>query len=144
MHLENLKLIITEADLNEFALRFLPPQDKVRGLSIRLTTRGLSISGTYNAALPIPFETVWECLVWEGCLVARLTTLKTGFLSLGFGKRYVVSAIADISRIVGRHDDTLLLDVDWLLAQNGVPLRTNLSDVRCEPGKLVIEARAVV
>jgi hypothetical protein len=144
MHLENLKLVITETDLNEFALKFLPPHAKVRNLSVRVTTRGVTVAGTYDAGLSIPFETLWEVLLCEGHLAARLAALKTGFLSLGFGQSYLVSAIAAAARLIGRRGDLLLLDVDAILAERGVPLRTNLSEIHCEQGKLVIEARAAV
>jgi hypothetical protein len=144
MHLETLRLVVTEADLNALAPRFLAQIEKVRDISVAIVPQGIHVRGTYDAALPIPFDALWEVLVWQGNLAARLGRLKTGFLSLGLVRSYVVSAIAGAARIIGRHSDMLLLDVDALLAAKGVPLQTNLSSIQCHWGKLVIEARAVI
>jgi hypothetical protein len=144
MHLENLRLVVTDADLNALAFRFQPQIDKVRDISVAIVPEGIHVRGIYDAALAIPFDALWEVLVWEGNLAARLGRLKTGFLSLGLVRSYVVSAVAGTAKAIGRHGDMLLLDVDALLAAQGVPLQTNLSSIQCHRGSLVIEARAVI
>ncbi len=141
MHIEALRLVATESDLNDLALKFLPPREKVRGLRIGIVPQGVRVSGTYQTAIAIPFETLWEVLVCDGKLGARLLTLRTGFLSMGLAKSYVVGAIAaGADRIVEMREDILLVDIDALCRDRGLPLRTNLSSVRCDYGSLIIES----
>ena len=142
MDIEALRLVATESDLNDFAFKFLPPHEKVRGISIGIIPQGVRVTGTYQAAIGSPFESLWELFVCEGKLAARLLTLKTGFLSLSLAKSYAVSAIAAAAGIVEQREQTLLLDVDALLRERGLSLQTNLSAVRCHYGSLVIESAA--
>jgi hypothetical protein len=139
MHIDALRLVATESDLNDLAFKFLPPHEKVRGLRIGIVPQGIRVIGTYHAVITIPFETLWELLICEGKLATRLLTLKTGFLNVGLAKSYVVGAIAAAARIVEWRADMLLVDVDALFHDRGLPLRTNLSSVRCDYGTLVIE-----
>jgi hypothetical protein len=67
--------------------------------------------------------------------------LKTGLLTLGLAKSYVLGAIAAAAPILEPRDDMLLLDVERLVCEKGVPLRTNLKSVQCDYGSLVIESR---
>jgi hypothetical protein len=140
MHIEALRLVASENDLNELMCKFLPPLKKVRGLSIGIVPQGIRIAGTYDAAIAIPFDALWEVLVCEGKLAARLISLKTGFLSVGLVKSYIVGAIAGAAGIVEWREDMLLVDVDTLLRDAGLSLQTNLSSVRCDYGSLVIES----
>jgi hypothetical protein len=140
MHIEALRLVATEGDLNELAYKFLPPHGKVRGLHVAIVPRGVRVTGTYQSAIALPFETLWEVLVCEGKLAARLLTLKTGFLSMGLAKSYVIGAIAAAARMVKLREDMLLVDVDALFRDRGLSLRTNLSSVRCDYGSLVIRS----
>lgn len=140
MHIEALRLVATESDLNVLAFKFLPPHEKVRGLRIGIVPQGVRVTGTYDSAIAIPFETLWELLVCEGKLAARLLTLKAGFLSVGLAKSYVVGAIAAAVRMVELREDMLLVDVDALFRDRGLPLRINLGAIRCDYGSLVIES----
>ncbi|MGH7930378.1 MAG: hypothetical protein ACREQV_21615 [Candidatus Binatia bacterium] len=140
MIIESLKLIVTEGDLNELASRVLPQLDKLDDLRISLISQRIRVTGTYRAAIGIPFETVWEVSVCEGKLGARLLTLKTGFLSLGLAKEYALKAIAAAARMLELRGDMLLLDADLLLREKGLPVRTNFTSVRCDYGSLILES----
>lgn len=139
MQIEGLRLVITDSDLNDLAFRFLPAHEKLRGLYIGIVPQGIRVTGTYQAAIGVPFESLWGVFVCEGKLAARLLTLKTGFLSLGLAQGYVLRAIAGAANIVDLSRDMLLVDLDALLHRKGVSLRTNLKFVRCGYGDLVIE-----
>jgi hypothetical protein len=69
--------------------------------------------------------------------------LKAGFLSLSFLKRYFLQAIAGVSSLVELRDETLVFDVEALLRDSGLPLRTNLSAIRCDYGSLTVECGEV-
>ena len=140
MHIESLRLVATEGDLNELASRFLPRPEKISDLRIALVPQGIRITGAYQAAIRIPFETLWKISVCEGKLAVRLETLKTGIVSLGLAKGYALGAIAVAAGMLELRGDMLLLDVDALLHEHGLPLRTNLASVRCDYGSLVIES----
>jgi hypothetical protein len=140
MIVESLKLVVTEGDLDELASRLLPQQDKIHDLRISLVPQGIRVMGIYRAAVGIPFETAWEVSVCEGKLAGRLVALRTGILSLGLAKGYVLKAIADAAGMLELRGDTLLLDADRLLREKGLPLRTNLKFVRCDNGSLVVES----
>jgi hypothetical protein len=140
MIIESLKLSVTEGDLNELASKVFSHNDKIDGLRISLIPQGVRISGAYQAALRIPFETVWELSVCAGKVSARLSTLKAGALSVGMAKGYVLKAIAAAAAMLELDGDMLLLDVDSLLRQKGFPVRTNLKSVRCDYGSLILES----
>jgi hypothetical protein len=138
MHIESLRWVATEGDLNELAARFLPQPEKISGVRIAVVPQGIRITGAYQAAIRIPFETLWEISVCEGKLAVRLRTLKTGILSLGLAHGYVLKAVAATARMLELRGDMLLLDVDALLRERGLPLRTNLASVHCDYGSLIV------
>jgi hypothetical protein len=140
MIIESLKLFVTEGDLNELASTVLPQHDKLDELRISLIPQGVRICGAYQAALRIPFETVWELSVCAGKLGARLLTLKAGALSLGMAKGYALKAIAAAAGMLELDGDMLLVDIDLLLREKGLPVRTNLKSVRCDYGSLILES----
>jgi hypothetical protein len=140
MHFESLRLIVTEQDVNELMSRFFPPQDKIGSLRAALLPHGLRITGIYRTVVAIPFETRWELFVQENKIAARLRALKCGILSLSLARGFVLEAIAATARRLEKREDVLLLDVDGLLREHGVPLEVNLRSARCEAGALVLES----
>ncbi|MGH7782460.1 MAG: hypothetical protein ACREO5_01250, partial [Candidatus Binatia bacterium] len=61
-------------------------------------------------------------------------------MSLGFVKRYLLDAIAGATTVLELRDETLLLDIDALLQDEGWPLRTNLTSIVCDYGSLTVES----
>jgi hypothetical protein len=140
MEIRSLVFVATEADLNEQAAKLFARLDALRDLRIAVIPEGIRVTGTYQTLIEIPFQTLWYLSVLEGKVVARLAKLKAGPLSLGLVKRYVLDAIAAKASRLELRGDMLLFDVDSLLRDKGLPLRTNLTSVQCDYGSVMIES----
>ena len=68
--------------------------------------------------------------------------MKAGPISLGLLKRFFVDAIAGATGALEVRDETLVLDIDGLLQEQGWPLRMNLASITCDYGRLTIESDA--
>jgi hypothetical protein len=101
---------------------------------------GVRVSGTYQTMIGVPFETLWQLCVSEGKIVATLEKLKSGLLSLGVAKSYLLRTVAGAVDMLELSGDKILLDVDLLLRNRGIPLRTNLTAIRCDYGSLTVES----
>jgi hypothetical protein len=140
MEIQSLRLMVSEQDLNGLMVRLLPEMRKIRDLRLKLLRSGVSVSGIYQTFIGIPFETRWDLFVDEGKIAARLKSVKTAGLEMGLIKDYVMEAIASATNMVIVEGETVRFDVDLLLGKKGVPLRTNLTAVRCNEGSLLIES----
>ncbi len=140
MEIQALRFVVTESDLNELTAGFVPQIRNIRDLRIAVLPEGIRVSGTYETAVRIPFETLWRLSVSEGKILVTLEKLKSGILSLALAKGYLLRAIAGTLHMLDFRDDKIILDVDLLLRNKGVPLRTNLKRVRCDYGSLTIES----
>ena len=140
MEIQSLRIVATEADVNDLAAKLFPAKGNVRDVRINLAPPGIRVTGKYQTVIGIPFETLWEISILDGRIAARLRKLKAGALSLGLAKGYVLDAIADTVGMVELRDESLLFDLDAFLCEKGMPLRTNLSSVRCDTGHLIIES----
>ena len=143
MEIRSLRLIVTEADLSDFLGRACSWPETVRDVRIALAPEGVVVSGTYYKIIGIPFHMLWVVSVSKGKITAQVGRLKAGFLSLSFLKRYFLQAIAGVSSLVELRDETLVFDVEALLRDSGLPLRTNLSAIRCDYGSLTVECGEV-
>lgn len=141
MEICELRLLVTESDLNEF-LRGCSFPDAVRDPAIAVVPEGIRFRAVYQTVVGVPFEMLWQVSAIDGLLVARLATIKAGFLPLGFLKKYLLNAIAAAAGPVELRDDTLVCDVDRVLQERGLPLRTHLSAIRCADGSLIVESGA--
>jgi hypothetical protein len=146
MEIQALRLLVTEKALNELVARHLPDDQPVEELRFRLTPEGLHVSGEYPLFLRISFETHWELGVRDGNVTARLKRFKALGLPAPVFKSVLLKVLRETAgkeswlRFDG--EDTILVLVDRLLAEKGIPLRTNLSAIRCQEGSLVLEAKA--
>lgn len=140
MEIESLRFVVRESDLNELAAAFLPQTANLCDLRISVVPEGIRVSGTYETIVRVRFETLWQVSVSEGKVVAMLQKLETGILSLGLVKGYLLRTIARAMDMLELRADKLLLDVDLLLRERGVQLRTNLTRIRCDDGILTIES----
>jgi hypothetical protein len=143
MDIQSLRLVATENELNGLMLKFIPEMKTIRDLRLKLLRSGISITGTYQSIIGIPFEIRWEPFIHKGKIAARLKSLKTAGLNLGLFEGYLMGAIASATNIVTVEGDMLLFDVDVFLEKMEVPLRTNLTNVRCTDGRLIIESDTV-
>ncbi len=156
MEIQALRLLLTEQDLHYLATRGGGPDLSVRDLRIGIAAEGVSVSGTYPTSfLDVPFITFWHLSIRAGHLAARLARVETGngagdlaldvfgLISPGAVRGTLMNAVAralqgeDGLRVEG---ETVLVDFDRLAGRSGLPVRTNLTGVRCAPGCLVLES----
>lgn len=140
MEIRSLNLIVSEDDLNEWAVRILFRLGAVRELRLAVTPEGIRVSGTYQKLFGIRFLTLWQVSVSDGKVVAWVEKFRAGPLSLSFVKGYLLDAIAATTTAFQLRDDRLWFDVDALLQGRGWPIRTNLRSVRCDYGCLIVES----
>jgi hypothetical protein len=143
MEIQALKLLVTEQDLNDVAARQLPLDEEVRNVRIRLGPEGMYVSGVYRMLVNVAFETLWALQITGGKLTARLADFKALGIPVMLFKSMVMTAVKDaITRndAVRVDEDVVFVDVDRLLAREGLSVRTNLTGVHCRSGSLVLEA----
>lgn len=142
MEIRALRLVVTEADLNELTRKFFAWPEAVRDPHITIVPEGILVRGTYQTIVGIPFQLRWRVSVTAGRINGQLETLKAGPISLGLLKRFFVDAIAGATGALEVRDETLVLDIDGLLQEQGWPLRMNLASITCDYGRLTIESDA--
>ncbi len=145
MEIQALRALIPEAMLTRIAMQALPPDVKVKDIRVLLRPEGAQVLGTYEMFFAVPFETLWELSVRDGKVLARLANVKVARLGAGMVKGVLLGILSDAA---GKMDgllldgDTLIVDVDRVLANHGYPVRTNLRTVQCQAGNLLIESSA--
>lgn len=158
MEIQALRVLVTEQDINGWIARGMENNRRweVRELRVRLALEGVYLSGVYEARImDMPFETLWEVSVQKGRAVARLAAFRplgelggaafgvADFLSKGSLRGFLLAAIAegvrqeDAVRVDG---DAVVFDLDRFLAKNGLAVETRLTALRCDAGRLFLEA----
>ena len=156
MEIQALRLLLTEQDLYQFAVRGAGAHELIRDLRLQVAPEGVHVAGTYPTSLmDFPFATLWHLSVRGGKLLARLGRVQTGngngdsaldvFSLIGPGavRATVMTALARaLQGEEGLHveGETVLVDPDRLAARRGWPVRLNLVAVRCGQGALLIES----
>jgi hypothetical protein len=138
VEIQLLKFRVSEADLNQLADKTFSWPDTIRNVRFSIVPEGIQVVGTYQQFIAIPFYVLWQVLVSDGKLVARIERLKAGFLSLGFLKLYLLNLAAATG--VEIRDEMLILDLEALLADRGWPVRANLASISFNYGSLVLES----
>jgi hypothetical protein len=139
VEIQLLKFRVSEADLNQLGDKTFSWPDTIRNVRFSIVPEGIQVIGTYQQFIAIPFYVLWQVLVSDGKLVARIERLKAGFLSLGFLKLYLLNLVAAATGIEIR-DEMLILDLEALLADRGWPVRANLASISFNYGSLVLES----
>ena len=145
MEIQVLRLRITDQDLNELLTRYLPGDSGLENVRIRIAPEGVHVTGEYPLLVRVSFETLWELHAQAGKVHARLAGLKAMGLPATVFKGAVLKAIGEAvqhENWLAFESDTMVVDVDRLLAERGIQAKTNLSTVRCLVGEMVIESAA--
>jgi hypothetical protein len=146
MEILSLKVVLTEEDVNGVIAKHLGTDTPVRDLRVRLTPAGVEVAGTYPVTLfKVKFETVWELSVRGRELAAHLANLNVAGAPAGLVRGTLMEMLgANLASEEGLRveDETVFVDPDVLLGRLGLSGRTNLSAVRCEAGRLVVEGSA--
>jgi hypothetical protein len=129
--------------LTRIATEALPPDVKVENVQVHLKPEGAQVTGTYEMFFAVPFETLWNLSARDGKILARLANVKVARLSAGMVKGVLLGILTDASKQIDGlqlDGDTLIVDVDRILASRGYEVRTNLKTVQCQSGSLLIES----
>ena len=142
MEILALKATVSEQVLNELAARHLPRDVPVEELRIAVTQEGVVIKGEYPLLVTVSFETLWELGIEDGKVTARLTRFRTLGMPMNVLKSVLLGAIATAAKSedwLQVDKDTVRIDVDRVLAREGLRAHTNLTALRCQAGVMVIE-----
>lgn len=155
MKIEELRLTVSDKDVNEMIVNWMPEDVPVSGLKAKIVEEGLDLKGVYEheANLPIigkkairvRFETLWSVSVQKGKIAARLAELEAAGLPAGSLRGLLLGVIASALEQetgIDVSDETILLDIDCFLEEKGIPIRTGLKKVETGPGELTVEAGA--
>jgi hypothetical protein len=144
MEIHALKLEMSEEGINRVLDAYLPEDASVENLRVRIRPEGLHVRGDYPTVFgKVPFETHWELRVVAGRVHARLVTLSVSGVPGNLFRSMVLDVIRDaLGREPGAvlEQETLRIDVEAVARSKQVLLRCNLRDVRCEAGRVLLEA----
>jgi hypothetical protein len=143
MEIQALKLLVTEQEINDLAVKLLPQNQQVRDVRARLAPEGIYVTGVYQTLIGVPFETLWQLGARNGKVTARLANFKAAGFGAGMLRGTLMTAIGDAAKkedSLQVEGETLVFDLDRLLAKKGFPARTNLTAVWCNFGNLFIES----
>ncbi len=138
-----LKFAVTEEDVNGLLARHLGADQPVRDLKVSLTPQGARVTGAYPVAFfSVKFDTLWALSVRGREVAARLAELHVAGAPAGIVRGTLLEMLAaQIEQEEGLRveGEALLVDPDRLLGRLGPTVRTNLTAVRCEAGRVVVE-----
>jgi hypothetical protein len=143
MEIERLKVVLTEQDLNDLAAKHLPKDLGIEDLEIKIEPEGVRVKGVYQLFMPVSFELLWEPGVEFGKATARLAKFKTLGVPANVFKSLIMNVIADVAK---KHEwlrvdgDVVRVDGEGLLKKEGLTAQVRLRVLRCQAGRLVVEA----
>ncbi len=144
MDIQTLTLHITESDLKQILDRYLPEDGSLEDLHIGLRPEGVLIQGHYVTPLgKMSFETLWSVAASGGLVQARLETIRVAGLPAGMLRGVLLKTLRDVAENqpgVRVEDEVVAVDLPQAAQSWGVPVRINLTGVRCATGSLVVEA----
>ena len=142
MEVQALKLSLSEQDLNDLLRKYLPADQPIEELTVRVGPQGLTVSGVYPLFINVHFETHWQLGLEDGQVTARLAHFKAMGVPGNIFKSAIVKMIEDVARAedwVRVQGDTLWIDVDRCIGKFAFPARTNLKVVDCQAGLIILE-----
>jgi len=143
MEILSLKLILTEEDLNNLVAEHLDEDEEVRDIKVRVVPEGVRISGTYPVTFfNVRFETLWALSVRGREAVAHLAELRVAGAPAGLVRGMMLEMVSSqIAREEGVRVDgeSIIADPDVMLRKLGLNARTNVTGIRCEAGKIIVE-----
>jgi hypothetical protein len=144
MEIQTLKLFLTEEEVNGLARRFAPDTGSIENLRIRLTPEGVVVQGEYpTMVMRVRFETLWEPQGAGPEVVARLATVRVSGLPAKLLRGALLKMIRDaVGEQIGVRvgDDGVRVHLEEIARAHGLPLRINVTAVRCSIATMVIEA----
>jgi hypothetical protein len=144
MEIQALKLVVSEEGVNSLLAAYVPEDAAVENLRVRIAGEGVSILGNYPTVFgKVPFETLWEMGIVAGRVHARLVALKVSGVPGNMFRKMVLDLIQEVlqrEQGVVLEEETLRIDVEAVARSKNVLLLCNLRTMRCEAGRLLVEA----
>jgi len=143
MEILSLKLILTEDDLNNLVAEHLSEDEQVRDIKVSVVPEGVRVSGAYPVTFfNVRFDTLWTLSIQGREVAANLAELRVAGAPAGLVRGMLLDMVrAEIEREEGARveGESILADPDVLLRRLGLTARTNLTAIRCETEKIIIE-----
>jgi hypothetical protein len=145
MEIYALKVAFFERDINDLLSKYLPADQPIEELAVRLTAKGFTVSGVYPLFINVRFETQWDLGLENGQITARLSHFKAMGVPGNIFKSAIVKMIEEAAgaeswlRIQG---DTLWIDIDSCAAKYAFGAKTHLKQLVCQSGCLILEGRS--
>jgi hypothetical protein len=144
MHIQSLRLRVTEADLQTILARYPLDGGSVENLRVGFTPEGVRVAGDYPALMmKVAFETVWEVRAAGPALEVRLAHVKVAGLPAGVLRGVLFRLARDAAAAapgVRVESETIHVHLEEALQARGVPLRVNVVAVHSGDGWLTVEA----
>jgi hypothetical protein len=144
MEIQALKLLVPEDVVNRLIAEHTPKDVPLQDLAVQLSPDGVHVQGKYPTMfMKVAFETVWAVTVMSGQLEVRLADVKVSGFPATMLRGLIFKMMkesTDREPGLSVEGETLRVDIEQFLAAKGLPLRVNLTNVRCGPGSMVIEA----
>jgi hypothetical protein len=148
MHIHALKLSVTEQELNELVTDLSSGKNSVQNLQVRLTSEGIVVLGEYPTMLMrMAFETLWEVKGIGSIVEARLASVKVSGLPAAMLRAVLLKTLRDLLAPepgVRVAEESIHVDLSRHTAIQRLRLKIHLTEVRCDPGNLVIEAGSAI
>jgi hypothetical protein len=145
MEIQALKLSLSEHDLNELLRRYLPPDQPIEELAVRVSPNGLTVSGVYPLFINVHFETRWALSLDQGQVAARLDNFKAMGVPGNIFKSAIVKMIEDAAGAeewIQIKGDTIRVDVDRCIGKYAFAAKTHFKALECRPGEILITGQA--
>ena len=123
MDIQQLKVVLTEQDLNDLARQHMPPEVAVEDLEIHIQPEGVTVKGMYQVFVPVSFEVLWELAVDGAMVTARLAKFRTMGMPTNVLKSLIMNLIADAAKKekwLQIQGDVVRADIDGLLKTHGL------------------------
>ncbi len=147
MEIHALRATISEKDLNDLARKYVPEDQPIEDLRIRLAADGVHIHGVYPLFVNVGFETRWQLGVRDGMITACLSHFKAMGIPGNVFRSAILKFIADAAKDekwLRVEQETIVADVAGILLKNGLKARTHFTKVACGDGVITVEAEASV
>ncbi len=144
MEIHALKLVVSEEGINSLLAAYVPADATVENLRVRILPEGVHILGDYPSVFgKVPFETNWEMQIVTGRVHARLVGLKVSGVPGNLFRKMVLDLIQETLNHepgIVLEQETLRIDVEKVALGKKVLVRCNLRSLRCEAGRLLLDA----
>ena len=144
MDIQSLRVFVSEAELQDLALKLQPLEAPVKNLTVRVTPEGVQVSGEATVMMTLPFESLWLPTVVDGQVVVQLVNLNAAGFPATLFRSLVLSMLKDAVKepFITTTEEAIVVDVQEFIRREKLPiaLRFEVQAVRCVQGGIFAEA----